>query len=119
MRKGSKANSDWGFKRLMGVHDLNFDLHICDASRLAISLMTRARQLYASESLNIDIDATVYALDSTTIDLCLSLFAWAWAPFRTTKAAVKMHALLDLRGSIPAFIHISDGKMGDVKVLDM
>jgi transposase len=84
---------------------------------LAIRLMTRARQLYASESLNIDIDATVYALDSTTIDLCLSLFDWA--PFRTTKAAVKMHTLLDLRGSIPAFIHISDGKMGDVKVLDI
>ena len=84
---------------------------------LAMRLMTRARQLYASESLNIDIDATVYALDSTTIDLCLSLFDWA--PFRTTKAAVKMHTLLDLRGSIPAFIHISDGKMGDVKVLDI
>jgi transposase len=84
---------------------------------LAMRLMTRARQLYVSESLNIDIDATVYALDSTTIDLCLSLFDWA--PFRTTKAAVKMHTLLDLRGSIPAFIHISDGKMGDVKVLDI
>ena len=84
---------------------------------LAMRLMTRARDLYASESLNIDIDATVYALDSTTIDLCLSLFDWA--PFRTTKAAVKMHTLLDLRGSIPAFIHISDGKMGDVKVLDI
>ena len=84
---------------------------------LAIRLMTRARQLYAKEPLNIDIDATVYALDSTTIDLCLSLFDWA--PFRTTKAAVKMHTLLDLRGSIPAFIHISDGKMGDVKVLDI
>ena len=84
---------------------------------LAMRLMTRARDLYANESLNIDIDATVYALDSTTIDLCLSLFDWA--PFRTTKAAVKMHTLLDLRGSIPAFIHISDGKMGDVKVLDI
>jgi hypothetical protein len=84
---------------------------------LAMRLMTRARQLYVSESLNIDIDATVYALDSTTIDLCLSLFDWA--PFRTTKAAVKMHTLLDLRGSIPAFIHNSDGKMGDVKVLDI
>ncbi len=84
---------------------------------LAMRLMTRARDLYASESLNIDIDATVYALDSTTIDLCLSLFDWA--PFRTTKAAVKMHTLLDLRGSIAAFIHISDGKMGDVKVLDI
>jgi IS4 transposase len=66
--------------------------------------------------LNIDLDATVYALDATTIDLCLSLFDWA--PFRTTKAAVKMHTLLDLRGSIPAFIHISDGKMHEVNVLD-
>jgi transposase len=83
---------------------------------LAMRLMTRARDLYAKESINLDLDATVYALDSTTIDLCLSLFDWA--PFRTTKAAVKMHTLLDLRGSIPAFIHISDGKMGDVKVLD-
>jgi IS4 transposase len=78
--------------------------------------MTRARALYAKDALNIDLDATVYALDSTTIDLCLSLFDWA--PFRSTKAAVKMHTLLDLRGSIPAFIHISDGKMGDVRVLD-
>jgi IS4 transposase len=65
----------------------------------------------------LELDATVYALDSTTIDLCLSLFDWA--PFRSTKAAVKMHTLLDLRGAIPAFIHISDGKMGDVKVLDI
>ena len=79
--------------------------------------MARARRLYAAESLNIDIDATVYALDSITIDLRLSLFDWA--PFRTTKAAVKMHKLMDLRGSFPAFIHISDGKMGDVKVLDI
>ncbi len=61
--------------------------------------------------------STGYALDSTTIDPCLSLFDWA--PFRSTKAAVKMHTLLDLRGAIPAIIHISDGKMGDVKVLDL
>ena len=84
---------------------------------LAMRLIVRARDLYAKESTGLDIDATVYALDSTTIDLCLSLFDWA--PFRSTKAAVKMHTLLDLRGAIPAFIHISDGKMGDVKVLDM
>lgn len=84
---------------------------------LAMRLIVRARDLYAKESPVLDIDATVYALDSTTIDLCLSLFDWA--PFRRTKAAVKMHTLLDLRGAIPAFIHISDGKMGDVKVLDM
>ncbi len=84
---------------------------------LAMRLITQARALYAKEPLDIDLDATVYALDSTTIDLCLSLFEWA--PFRSTKAAVKMHTLLDLRGAIPAFIHISDGKMHDVKVLDM
>lgn len=84
---------------------------------LAMRLIVRARDLYAKEPTGLDIDATVYALDSTTIDLCLSLFDWA--PFRSTKAAVKMHTLLDLRGAIPAFIHISDGKMGDVKVLDM
>lgn len=84
---------------------------------LAMRLIARARDLYAKEPLDIDLDATVYALDATTIDLCLSLFDWA--PFRSTKAAVKMHTLLDLRGAIPAFIHISDGKMGDVKVLDI
>ena len=83
---------------------------------LAMRLITRARALYAAEPLNIDLDATVYALDATTIDLCLSLFEWA--PFRSTKAAIKMHTLLDLRGAIPAFIHISDGKMHDVNVLD-
>ena len=84
---------------------------------LAMRLIARARTLYAKDKTGIDIDATIYALDSTTIDLCLSLFDWT--PFRTTKAAVKMHTLLDLRGAIPAFIHISDGKMGDVKVLDI
>lgn len=83
---------------------------------LAMRLIQRARSLYAKDALNIDLDATVYALDATTIDLCLSLFDWA--PFRTTKAAVKIHTLLDLRGSIPAFIHISDGKMHEVNVLD-
>ena len=84
---------------------------------LAMRLINRARKLYANEENNIDLDATIYALDSTTIDLCLSLFDWA--PFRTTKATVKMHTLLDLRGNIPAFIHISDGKMADVKILDV
>ncbi len=62
-------------------------------------------------------DNTVYALDSSTVDLCLSFFDWA--PFRSAKAAIRLHTLLDLRGAIPAFIHISDGKMGDVNVLDM
>ena len=84
---------------------------------LAMRLISRARKLYEKEKINIDLDATIYALDSTTIDLCLNLFDWA--PFRTTKAAVKMHTLLDLRGAIPAFIHISDGKMSDVKILDV
>jgi hypothetical protein len=85
---------------------------------LAALLIRRARKLYASESaLGLDLDNTVYALDSSTVDLCLSLFAWA--PFRSTKAAIKLHTLLDLRGAIPAFIHISDGKLHDVNVLDM
>jgi len=84
---------------------------------LAALLIKRARKLYASEDLGLELDNTVYALDATTIDLCLSMFDWA--PFRKTKAAVKLHTLLDLRGSIPAFIHISDGKMHEVNVLDM
>jgi hypothetical protein len=75
-----------------------------------------ARRLYADEPLALELDNTVYALDSTTIDLCLSVFSWA--PFRTTKAAVKLHTLLDLRGNIPSFIFISDGKMHDVNILD-
>ena len=83
----------------------------------AQTLIVRARKLYASESLGMDLSNTVYALDSTTIDLCLSMFPWA--PFRSTKAAVKMHTLLDLRGAIPTFIHISDGKLHDVNVLDI
>lgn len=83
---------------------------------LAMRLISQARTLYANEKLDVALDATIYALDSTTIDLCLNLFDWA--SFRTTKAAVKMHTLLDLRGAIPAFIHISDGKMHDVKILD-
>ena len=86
-------------------------------SDLAALLIRRARKLYASESLGVDLENTVYALDSSTIDLCLSLFDWA--PFRSTKAAIKLHTLLDLRGAIPAFIHISDGKLHDVNVLDM
>ena len=90
------------------------DWHIWEA--LAMILIRRARKLYFHDSFGVDLANTVYALDSTTIDLCLSLFPWA--PFRSTKAAVKMHTLLDLRGNIPAFIHISDGKMGDVNMLD-
>ncbi len=84
---------------------------------LAVLLIRRARKLYCNDSFGVDLDNTVYALDATTIDLCLSLFPWA--PFRTAKAAVKLHTLLDLRGNIPAFIHISDGKTHEVNVLDM
>lgn len=84
---------------------------------LAALLIRRARKLYCNDSFGIDLSNTVYALDATTIDLCLSLFPWA--PFRSTKAAVKLHTLLDLRGNIPAFIHISDGKTHEVNVLDM
>jgi IS4 transposase len=80
-------------------------------------LIRTARRLYAQDSLGVDLAETVYALDATTIDLCLSLFPWA--KFRTTKAAVKLHTLLDLRGAIPSFIHISDGKLHDVNVLDV
>src|SRR3954467_10516199 len=83
---------------------------------LAQRLIARAKALYAQDPSVLELDASVYALDSTTIDLCLSLFDWA--PFRSTKAAVKLHTLLDLRGSIPTFLHISDGKLHDVNVLD-
>jgi len=86
-------------------------------AEFAQRLITQARKLYANEDLALDLSNTVYALDSTTIDLCLSLFPWA--PFRSTKAAVKMHTLLDLRGNIPSFIHVSDGKLHDVNVLDL
>ena len=80
-------------------------------------LIVQARKLYAGTDLGLDLTNTVYALDSTTIDLCLSVFPWAH--FRTTKSAVKMHTLLDLRGNIPSFIHISDGKLHDVNALDL
>ena len=82
----------------------------------AQSLIGIARRLYAEEPLGVELKETVYALDSTTIDLCLSMFPWA--PFRSTKAAVKLHTLLDLRGNIPSFIFISDGKLHDVNILD-
>ena len=86
-------------------------------AEFAQCLIAQARKLYAGDSFGIELENTTYALDSTTIDLCLSLFPWAL--FRTTKSAVKMHTLLDLRGNIPSFIHISDGKLGDVNVLDV
>jgi len=81
------------------------------------TLIPIARKLYAHEELSVDLDQAVYALDSTTISLCLSLFPWA--RFRRTKSAVKLHTLLNLRGSIPEFIHVSDGKLHDANVLDM
>jgi hypothetical protein len=83
---------------------------------LAQGLIAHARRLYADEPLAVELEQTVYALDSTTIDLCLRLFPWA--RFRSTKAAVKLHTLLDLRGPIPTMIAISDGKQADVRVLD-
>jgi hypothetical protein len=83
---------------------------------LAQHLIGIARPLYASEPLAVDLDATVYAFDATTIDLCLSVFPWA--PFRQAKAAVRLHTLLDLRGNIPTFIHITDGKTHEVNTLD-
>jgi hypothetical protein len=83
---------------------------------LAQGLIRRARKLYADEPLGLDLDHAIYALDSTTIDLCLSLFPWA--RFRSTKAAIKLHTLLDVRGPIPTMIAISEGKQADVRVLD-
>jgi hypothetical protein len=85
-------------------------------AEFAQRLIGIARGLYIHEPFGVQLKETVYALDSTTIDLCLSVFAWA--PFRSTKAAIKLHTLLDLRGNIPSFIHISDGKWHDVNVLD-
>jgi len=82
----------------------------------AQSLIGIARPLYVDEPFGVDLQDTVYALDATTIDLCLSVFPWA--PFQSTKAAVKLHTLLDLRGNIPTFIHISDGKLHEVSILD-
>jgi hypothetical protein len=110
----------------MGIREAVSRSTLADANELrdwriyaefAHRLIAQARQLYASEELGLDLTNTVYALDSTTIDLCLSVFPWA--QFRTTKSAVKMHTLLDLRGSIPAFIHVSDGKTHDTKMLDL
>ncbi len=85
-------------------------------AEFAQHLIRIARRLYLEEPFGVDLKETVYALDSTTIDLCLSVFPWA--PFRSTKAAIKLHTLIDLRGNIPTFIQISDGKLHDVNVLD-
>ena len=85
-------------------------------AEFAQHLIRIARRLYIDEPFGVDLKETVYALDSTTIDLCMTLFPWA--PFRANKAAIKLHTLIDLRGNIPSFIHISDGKLHDVNVLD-
>ena len=86
-------------------------------AQFAQHLIEQARKLYLGDNFGIELENTTYALDSTTIDLCLPLFPWAL--FRTTKSAVKMLTLLDLRGNIPSFIHIPDGKLSDVNVLDI
>jgi uncharacterized protein DUF4372/DDE family transposase len=86
-------------------------------AEFAQHLIRIARRLYINEPFGVDLKETVYALDSTTIDLCMTLFPWA--PFRSTKAAIKLHTLIDLRGNIPSFLHISDGKLHDVNVLDI
>jgi len=86
-------------------------------SDFAKILIAQARKVYAGDSLSVDLEQTVYAFDSTTIDLCLTLFPWA--RFRRRKGAVKLHTLIDLRGNIPCFVHVSAGKMHDVKALDL
>jgi len=83
----------------------------------AAVLIARARELYAKDSFAVDLEQTVYAFDSTTIDLCLTLFPWA--QFRRRKSAVKLHTLIDLRGNLPGFVHVSGGKMADVTSLDL
>jgi hypothetical protein len=84
---------------------------------LAQALISIARRLYINEDFDVELEQTAYALDSSTIDLCLTVFPWA--SFRQTKAAIKLHTILDLRGNIPTFIHISDGKVHDVNILDL
>jgi hypothetical protein len=110
----------------MGIRGTVARANIADANEqrdwriyadFAHALIMTARQLYSNEPLGLDLQQTVYALDATTIDLCLSMFPWA--TFRRTKAAIKLHTLLDLRGNIPTFISISDGSVHDVNILDI
>jgi hypothetical protein len=110
----------------MGIHGTVAKSNLADANELrdwriyadlAQSLIISARTLYSNEPFGVDLQQTVYALDATTIDLCLSMFPWAI--FRQTKSAIKLHTLLDLRGNIPTFISITDGKVHDVNVLDV
>ncbi len=89
----------------------------CIYADFAQALIHIARKLYVDEDFGVELNNTVYALDATTIDLCLSVFPWA--RFRSTKGAIKLHTLMDLRGNIPTFIHVSDGKLHDVNVLDL
>jgi hypothetical protein len=109
----------------MGIHGKVSKSTLADANEvrdwriyadLAHSLIPVARKLYLDEDFGLELDQTVYALDATTIDLCLSLFPWA--EFRQTKSAIKLHTLLDLRGNIPTFIHITEGKVHEVNILD-
>ncbi len=100
------------FRRCVQQYDGNHKI-----KSFAQALIKIARPLYAEEDLGLDLDNTVYALGTSTIDLCLPVFSWAL--FCPTKSAVKLHTLLDLRGNIPTFIHISDGKLHDVNVLDI
>lgn len=86
-------------------------------AKLAQHLIATAHELCKDDSFIDDLDETVYALDSTTIDLCLSVFPWA--KFRKTKAAIRLHTLLDLKGNIPTFIHISDDRLHDINALDI
>jgi hypothetical protein len=110
----------------MGIHGRVSRSTLADANEVrdwriyadfAQSLIRMARRLYADEPFGVDLKETVYAMDSSTIDLCLSMFSWA--SYRSSKAAIKLHTLLDLRGNIPSFLHISDGKLHDVNVLDL
>ena len=109
----------------MGIHGKVSKSTLADANEvrdwriyadLAHSLIPVARKLYLDEDFGLELDQTVYALDATTIDLCLSLFPWA--EFKQTKSAIKLHTLLDLRGNIPTFIHITEGKVHEVNILD-
>ena len=97
--------------------DANESRHCQIYEDFAMSLIQTARKLYANDQFAVELEQTAYALDTTTIDLCLSVFPWA--RFRQAKAAVKLRTLLDLRGNIPTFIHISDGKVHEVNVLDI
>jgi transposase len=106
-----------GKVRRSTLRDANEFRSSCIFENFAKTVIAQARDLYAAEPMGVDLDATVYAFDSTTISLCLELFPWA--KFRRRKAAIKLHTLIDLRGNIPSFILMSQGKMADVRALDL